>query len=77
MSKRYCTVPSILWLRTLYSPFEDLCKQHDKEYVERKIPRLESDRKFRDAIRARGYPKRAWLAYVAVRVIGWFYWRQL
>ncbi len=52
------------------------CKEHDKDYTEQSMTRLEADRKLRDCVQKETDIIWANLMYSAVRAIGWIWWNK-
>ncbi len=57
-------------------PFLYCCDEHDLAYEEGgdSRDRALADRRFRDCLQESGRPFRAWLFWLAVRLMGWLYW---
>jgi hypothetical protein len=73
MKDDHCTALPSSW--DLTRKINHCCKQHDVEYVEQKITRLESDVKFYLCMLSSGInPVVAGLIYRVVRLFGWYPW---
>lgn len=55
--------------------FRSCCDQHDRDYTEQVLTRLEADKRLRDCIRAAGNPVLAEIYFAGVRVFGGVFWR--
>lgn len=54
--------------------FRDCCEQHDRDYYDQNISRVEADKRLRDCMRKDGYMVLPWLYYAAVRLFGGYFW---
>lgn len=52
------------------------CHQHDRDYGSRgTVSRAEADRRLRQCVAAGGRPALAWLLWAALRIGGWYWWK--
>ncbi len=67
---------SRLWkmLFNEHPPFEQACKNHDRDYKSAMISRAKADYWLRVFVAKTGYPKIAWIMWVGVRLGGWRYY---
>ena len=73
--RRFCSFPNIFGLREKFEArYGDCCKLHDSRYANKDISRLDADVEFLVCMLKRGKPYKAILAYMAVRVFGWFHY---
>ncbi len=56
--------------------FKECCKEHDALYQVQYGTRSSADRILRMCIRKAGWPKLAWIYWLAVRIFGWIAWRR-
>ncbi|HII3824517.1 hypothetical protein [Pasteurella multocida] len=53
------------------------CHQHDRDYgIKGKVSRAEADRRLRHCLISQGYPIKAWVFWVLVRMFGWIYYKK-
>lgn len=67
------------WLKKLFGikqmPWAECCLQHDIAYIEQNESREDADWVFRECVKHMGYPIRAYLMWIIVRLLGgfWYY----
>lgn len=55
--------------------FEDCCDRHDIAYA-LGYSRADADWILRECIKDKGMPVRAWVVWLAVRCLGWMFWKK-
>ncbi len=69
MAKSFCTG----W--HTHTSAESCCEQHDKHYQTGDISRWDADLRLYRCIRDSGRPVHAVIAFIAVRLFGWLFYR--